>query len=242
MESSPIVLFTDYGHDGPYVGLLHAVIRKALPQRPIIDLQHDLPSFRPRGAGLMLAAQLHWLPPASIVVAVVDPGVGTSRQGLVIRYQGHYLVGPDNGLFAPFLRDADSIRPIDWKPLDAPATFHGRDWFTPVAMRIAKDEPFDSHAVAPADCVGFGFERDLSEVIYVDHFGNLVTGVSGDSVDRHISIPVGGHVLRHARTFSDVDRGKPFWYVNSLGLVELAVNQGSASALLGLEVGDEVAW
>lgn len=240
VDSSPFVLFTDYGYTGPYVGLLHAALRKDLSQRPIIDLQHDLPPFRPRGAGLLLAAQLPWLPSASIVIAVVDPGVGTSRQGLVVSYQGHYLVGPDNGLLAPFLRVANSIQVIDWKPLEAPATFHGRDWFAPVATVIARGESFDSHPVEPSDCIGFDFPRDLGEVIYVDGFGNLITGVSGESANPGVEIRAGGYVLRSARTFADVSPGTPFWYVNSVGLVELAVNQGSAAALLGFKVGDGV--
>lgn len=239
---SPIVFFTDYGYNGPYVGLLHAVVRRELPQVPIIDLQHDLPPFRPRGAGLLLAAQQRWLPPGSIVVAVVDPGVGTQRDGLIVRFQGHCLVAPDNGLIAPFLGEADAVSVIDWKPQGLPATFHGRDWFVPVALRIANSEPVDSHPVAPADCVGFDLMQDLAEVVYVDHFGNLVTGLSGASVDRSMPILVGKHVLHYARTFADVARGTPFWYVNSLGLVELAVNQGDAAALLGLQVGDEVRW
>ncbi len=240
MSTPVLALFTDYGLGGPWVGLLHAVIHERLPQAAIVDLQHDLPPFRPRGAGLLLAAQAAWLPPAALVVAVVDPGVGSERRGLVVHWRGRRFIGPDNGLFAPMLREAGRIEVIDWRPEGIPPTFHGRDWFAPVATRLASGEAVDAQPVPPASCVGHAWPSDLDEVIYVDRFGNLVTGRRGVALPVDCEIRVGPHRLPWARTFSERPHGAPFWHVNALGLVELSVNQGSAAELLGLKVGDTV--
>lgn len=240
MSLSPIVLFTDYGWGGPYVGLLHAVVRRDLPDSSVIDLQHDLPPFRPRGAGILLAAQLQWLPTGSVVVAVVDPGVGTARNGLVIECRGHLLVGPDNGLFGPLLSDTNRAWEIEWRPEVMSATFHGRDWFAPVAVRLAGGNYEGLVEVAPSRCIGFDAPNRLDEVVYVDTFGNCITGVPGDRLGDRQMLNLGGQAIAHANTFGEVEPGRAFWHVNSLGLVELAVNQGGAADLLGLAVGDPV--
>lgn len=240
MPWPPFVFFTDYGLEGPYVGHLHMITAGACPGATSIDLQHDVPPFRPRGAGVLLASQLAWLPRGSIVVAVVDPGVGTGRRGLILHHQGHRLIGPDNGLFAPLLHPAERIEVIDWVPVDTPPTFHGRDWFTPVAARLAKGQEVERHPVSPASCVGHDWPGELDEVIYIDHFGNLITGRRGAALPLDSEIRVGQHRLCWARTFAERPVGAPFWHVNALGLVELSVNQGSAAELLGLEVGDPV--
>lgn len=240
IPTTQFALFTDYGLSGPYVGLLHAVISGALPQARIIDLQHDLPPFRPRGAGILLAPLLRWLPATSMVVAVVDPGVGGGRRGLVVDYAGLRLVGPDNGLFAPLLAGADCIRTIEWLPEEMSATFHGRDWFAPVAARLAAGEQVPLSLTDVESCVGSGWPPVLSEIVYIDGFGNLVTGIPRRFVDNAHSFQLGEWALKYAHTFVEVAPGIPFWHVNSLGLVEFAVNQGSAADLLGLAVGDPV--
>ena len=240
MSKAPLVLFSDYGWNGPYVGLLHAAIRRELPDARIIDLQHDAPAFFPRGAGILLAAQLHWLPPGSVVVAVVDPGVGTARRGLIVDFGGYTLVGPDNGLFAPLLAGADRVRTIGWQPAGMSATFHGRDWFAPVAARVATGAEIETADIHAAQCVGFDWPASLYEIIYADTFGNLMTGVPGAPVPTDRVLSLEGHEIGYARTFGEVPPGAPMWHVNSLGLLELAVNQGSAAALLGLSPGDQV--
>jgi S-adenosylmethionine hydrolase len=240
MSKAPLVLFTDYGWNGPYVGLLHAAIRRELPEARIIDLQHDLPPFRPRGAGILLAAQLRWLPPGSVVVAVVDPGVGTARRGLVVDYRGYTLIGPDNGLFAPLLTGAGRVRTIGWRPAGISSTFHGRDWFAPAAARAAQGRHLETAEIPAAQCVGFDWPASLYEIVYSDTFGNLMTGVPGEPVPSDRVLSLHAQEIAYARTFGEVPPGTLFWHVNSLGLLELAVNQGSAAALLGLAPGDRV--
>ncbi len=238
--SGPLVLFTDYGLEGPWVGLLHAVIQQGRPGAQIIDLQHDLPPFRPRGAGILLAAQRRWLPRGATVVAVVDPGVGTARGGLLVECEGVRLIGPDNGLLAPFFAGARYIRCIDWMPGDIPATFHGRDWFVPAALRLLSGEALATTELSPSDCVGHDWPERLDEIIYIDRFGNLITGIPASSAPEGAQRRLAGHVLPYAHTFGEVSPGDAFWHRNSLGLIEIAVNQGSAAERFGLRVGDPV--
>ncbi|RMG35587.1 MAG: hypothetical protein D6720_06845 [Gammaproteobacteria bacterium] len=240
MSWPPFILFTDYGLEGPYVGHLHLQIAAACPGADVIDLQHDVPPFRPQGGGLLLASQLPWVPEGGIVIGVVDPGVGTQRRGLILHWCGRRLIGPDNGLFAPLLQEAERIVAIDWMPTEISATFHGRDWFVPAALRLAQGLAVAGHVISAKSCIGHEWPQDLDEVVYVDRFGNLITGRRGATLSTEAEIVVGIHRLRWARTFGERPVGAPFWHVNALGLVELSVNQGSAAELLGLKVGDPV--
>jgi S-adenosylmethionine hydrolase len=236
----PIHLFTDYGPGGPYVGLLHAALRKAGFNGAIIDLQHDAPTFAPVAAGYLLEALLPHLAQPGVVVAVVDPGVGGERQGLVVNLPGQRLVGPDNGLFAPLLPMAVSIARIAGQPPGMSATFHGRDWFAPVGARLAEGGQVPLVPLRPADCVGNDNPASRRSIIYCDGFGNAMTGVRAAGIRGDVVVSISGQSVRRARTFGDVPRGEPFWYANSLGLVELAVNQGSAMERLGVCIGDPV--
>lgn len=240
MSRRAILFFTDYGLEGPYVGHLHLAVERISPGLQIIDLQHDVPPFRPRGAGILLACQLAWIPEGSVLVAVVDPGVGTQRRGLIVHHKGRALIGPDNGLFAPILHEAERVEAIDWMPKETSDTFHGRDWFAPVGARLASGRPVSTHEVSSASCVGYQWESEQDEVIYIDRFGNLMIGRRGSALPTDSEMRVGPHRLGWARTFAERPVGVPFWHVNALGLVELSVNQGSAAELLGLKVGDPV--
>ena len=117
-------------------------------------------------------------------------------------------------------------------------TFHGRDWFAPVAVRLVRSEPVALDQVEADSCVGYDWPDRLEEVTYIDTFGNLITGVPVDALGRAQVLRLGGRALRHAHTFAEVPEGQAFWHENSLGLLELSVNQGSAAEVLGLTVGD----
>jgi S-adenosylmethionine hydrolase len=238
-----IVLFTDYGFTGPYVGQLKAALARDAPGVPILDLQHDAPRHDPHAAAYLLAALIGEMPEHAIVVAVVDPGVGARRRGAILRADGRWLVGPDNGLFNVVLQRAKRAEwwDIDWQPARLSATFHGRDLFAPVAARLARDADPPGHSVPTAHREIAGWPSDLAEILYIDHFGNAMTGLRGSS------LAAGRRWLRcrgtdfpWARTFSDVSEGSGFWYVNSIGLVEFAANRRSVSELYGIELGDPV--
>ena len=138
-----IVLCTDFGLAGPYLGQVKAVLARAAPAVPVIDLFADLPAFEPRLAAYLLAAYAAWFEPGDVILAVVDPGVGGPRGALVVEADGRWFVGPDNGLFELVLRRAERARcyAIAWRPAALSATFHGRDLFAPVAARLALGEP-----------------------------------------------------------------------------------------------------
>ncbi len=238
------MLFTDYTLSGPYVGQLKARLQQGRAAGRIVDLMHDAPPFQPRRAAYLLAACLPYTPPDAVILAVVDPGVGSERAGCAVRVGARWLVGPDNGLLAIAARAA--AEPA-WYALPAPgpeasATFHGRDVFADAARRLAVGEgaglaPFPAEAA-----VGGDWPADRDETIYADGFGNVMTGRRAQTLPGDAVMQVGGHRLERARTFSDLPEGGAFWYENALGLAEVAVNQGRADALEGLGIGVPCAW
>lgn len=239
-----IVFFTDFGAADVYVGQVKAVLRRLAPQVPVIDLAHDLPAYEVRAAAHLLDALKNAFDEGSVFLCVVDPGVGTGRGAVVVQADRRTYVGPDNGLLSVVAARAGqvSVSGILWRPAELSHSFHGRDLFAPVAARIAAGTlPPEHLQPLPALAVTFGAE-DLEEIIYVDHFGNACTGV------RAVNAPAGGVLLAKgrriaaARVFAEVPPGSRFWYENSHGLVEIAVNQGSAAQALALRVGDRVSW
>ena len=138
-----IVLFTDFGLAGPYIGQVNAVLAETAPGVPVIQLFADAPAARPKPAAYLLAAYAAWFAAGTVLLCVVDPGVGSARRGLIAEAAGRLYVGPDNGLFELVLRRAAKPRcwEISWRPPVLSASFHGRDLFAPVAGRLAQGEP-----------------------------------------------------------------------------------------------------
>lgn len=237
-----ILLLTDFG-GGLYVGQIQAVLHARLPSIPCLGLVQDLPAFRPDLAAYLLPALMRDLPDESLYLCVVDPGVGGERDGLVVEADGDWLIGPDNGLLSCVIRRARrcSVWRIGWRPERLSASFHGRDWFAPAAARLIQGEALDLSPLDPQALVGMDWPDERAVIVYVDRFGNLMTGLRAASVDPDAAILLAGRRLKRARTFCEVGLGEAFWYENSLGLVEIAVNQGRADRLLGLEVGDPIA-
>lgn len=235
-----IVLFTDFGYADPYVGQLHAVLTREAPGVPVIDLFHCVPDFNIRAAAYLLPAYTRDFPPDTVFVCVVDPGVGGDRRPVMLRADKRWYVGPDNGLLEMVKRRASEhqCHLIRWRPEKLSTSFHGRDLFAPVAARLARGEVPEADPVeliAPADAP---WPDDLSEIIYIDHYGNAITGLRATSVSANHTIRLRGEVLKFARVFSDVPSGTAFWYENANGLVEIAVNGGSAARRLVLKLGD----
>ncbi len=238
-----ILLATDFGLEGPYVGQMKAVLARAAPGVPVIDLIADLPPFAPKAAAYLLPALAAEFTAGAVFLCVVDPGVGGARLPLALEADGRWFVGPDNGLLAIAGRHAADLRgfTIDWRPERLSASFHGRDLFAPAAARLATGAPLPMSPRDGSDIVGAGWPDDLPAVVYVDHYGNAMTGLRAAKISDDARLSAGGCTLGRARTFSDVAPGEAFWYENANGLVEIAVNQGRADEALGLAVGAIVA-
>lgn len=237
-----IVTMTDFGVQGPYLAQMKAVLAHLAPGVSVLDLFTDAPAFNPRSSAYLLAAYAPDFPAGSVFLCVVDPGVGTERGALAVRAQGRWFVGPDNGLLLPTAKRDPAAQAwrIAWRPERLSATFHGRDLFAPVAARLAcGDSPPGPEVEIPA-LVGADWPEDLAEVVYVDVYGNAMTGLRAATLPKHGELHVDGQRLRYARTFADAPRGGAFWYENANGLVEIAVNQGRADRALSLAPGTPV--
>lgn len=234
-----IALFTDYGLQDPYVGQLHAVLAQQAPGVPVIDLFHAVPNYDIRAAAYLLPAYAAIFPPETIFVCVIDPGVGGARRAVMVRADTRWYVGPDNGLFHILARRARAAdcHEILWRPTQLSASFHGRDLFAPAAAMLTRGEtPLSEPAVLtppPGE-----WPEDLAQIVFIDHFGNAITGMRGSQLGHDKKIRAGGAALHYARTFSDVRPGVAFWHGNANGLVEIAANRGNAAQTLGLRPGD----
>jgi S-adenosylmethionine hydrolase len=240
MNSPMLVLFTDFGLHGPYVGQMKAVLAQSAPTLPVIDLLHDAPTFDARASAHLLAAYAPSFPAGTVFLCVVDPGVGDAqRKPVMVHIDGCWFVGPDNGLFDVVAGRGQVVQwwEISWRPDVLSPSFHGRDLFAPVAARLARGEspPGVKMPARKTDA------EDYAVVLYIDHFGNAITGLRATHLGAKTKLKVGDHTLARARTFSAVALGQAFWYENANGLAEIAVNQGHAAQALGITIGDAVA-
>jgi S-adenosylmethionine hydrolase len=222
---------------------MKAVLHLAAPEIRVIDLFADAPSRNPKAAAYLLAAYAQWFPPGTVFLAVVDPGVGGARAPVIVAADDRWFVGPDNGLFEIVKRRAVTA-PRDWEITWRPATlspsFHGRDLFAPVAARLTRGD-IPGALRDPAATVKRDWNDDLAEIVYIDHYGNAMTGLRAGLLPKGAQLEAGGRQLASARTFSSVPEGAAFWYENSTGLAEVAVNGGRADTVLGLAIGSKAA-
>ncbi len=252
-----LTLTTDFGGEMGYIGQMKGVILSICPQVQLIDITHDIPPQNLDAAALVLESSTPFFPAGSIHLAVIDPGVGSSREGVAIETSTGVFVGPDNGLFG-FLKDVKRIVALKNKSYFYPeisSTFHGRDIFAPVAAHLAcglaidrLGSPRHSLKTLPEPSV----EQDSGDihgrVIALDRFGNLITDIrlNYDSFD-NVSIVITDsyatfkqHCVPLGRTFSEVATGEALAYVGSSKRLEIAVNRGSAAARFGVDVDTEV--
>ena len=250
-----VTLLTDFGSSDPYAG---ALLREC-PYARIVDIAHDIPPHDVLAAASVLAGAAPHFPPETLHVVVVDPGVGTERNILAARYAEQLFLFPDNGVITFVnerlpLREIATVTNTRYIPAGVSATFHGRDVFAPLAGHILNG--LDIGALGPPpDTIKLlevpEAERDdngfIGQVIYVDHFGNLVTNISGESARQQwedLSLTrvlcAGRDIGPLRRTYADVADGEPVALVNSAGMVEVAVNQGRAGDVLSAGVGTEV--
>ena len=237
-----LVLVTDFGLAGPYTGQVKAVLHQKAPGVPQVDLFADAPAFDPRATSYLLAAYANSFPLDSVFLVVVDPGVGTDRAAVVLRADGRWFVGPDNGVLSMVARRARTVHwwRIDWLPSERSRSFHGRDLFAPVAAALTRGETTGLVDIPGPTVAGGDWPDDLAAVVYLDEYGNALTGLRARAVPAGAHLRVGETVIGPGEVFGAVAEGTPFWYENSNGLVEVAVNLGRADVVLGLAPGDPV--
>jgi S-adenosylmethionine hydrolase len=236
-----IILFTDFGPSGPYVGQMRSAITKRAPNEAIIELLSDAPTFNPKASAYLLAALAPDFPDDAIFLCVVDPSVGGNRLPLIVKADNQVFIGPDNGLFSIIARRSSTIsaQKITWKPDHLSASFHGRDLFAPVAAMISTGETVSCKPISMDTLVQPDWPEDLESIIYIDHFGNAMTGIRAKTLSSLTRLEWRENNFSYARTFSSVESGAAFWYENANGLAEISINQGRADNL-GLAVGDPI--
>ena len=203
-----IILCTDFGNKGPYVAQIKAVLYGYAPQVPVVELFSDLPRFDPQSAAYLIAAYSEEFPVGSVFLGVVDPGVGGDRLPIMVQADQRWYVGPDNGLFSIVVRRARAKQAweIDWKPEHLSESFHGRDLFAPVAARLALGQQVSSHKISGPGQSYEEWPDELHRVIYLDGFGNAMTGIRANAVPSDGVLEVNGQELSKANTFSWISR------------------------------------
>lgn len=251
-----ITLTTDFGLADGYVAAMKGVILGIAPQATLIDITHQIAPQNVREAAYVLHSALPYFPPATVHVAVVDPGVGSARRPIAAHIDGSYVVGPDNGLFTYVLQGASQPahcvhlnRPAYWLP-HVSRTFHGRDIFSPVAAHLASGVPLEMLGAPFDDPVRFDLQPPQHEpdgalagqVIHVDRFGNLVSNIPGDWLaGRMWSVRIAGQqIIGPSTAYTEVAPGQLLALVSSDNTLEVAVRDGSAAARLGVAAGEPI--
>jgi S-adenosylmethionine hydrolase len=258
---STVSFLSDYGRVDEFVGVVHSVIHAFAPGTTVIDITHDIPPYDVRAAGLCLARSAQYLCPG-VVLAVVDPGVGTDRRAVAVEVGdgSSVLIGPDNGLLAPAVAMVGGatravILDNPEYQLDAPGpTFAGRDVFAPAAAHLCAGVPLgelgsevDPATLLPAT-IGLSRaegDRLVTEVLWVDHFGNAQLNVGPEELEElgeHFHLVASGRssTVRVAPTYAELPSGGVGLLVDSYGLVAVAAAGASAAEVAGLAGGDEV--
>ena len=244
--SGLITLLTDFGLADPYVGLMKGMILRQHPRATLVDLAHGVPAHDVTTGALFLRAAIGRFPPGTVHVAVVDPGVGTARRAILACRHQCFWLGPDNGLLDAALHDRDDgeVRAVEPSLLGlelASRTFHGRDLFAPLAGLLASQR-IGFRAVGPRldEPVRLPAAAQAPRVLFVDHFGNLVTNVAAADVEGIAGLEIGGRLAPLRGTYGEAGAGELLALANSYGLLEIARREGRADVELGVGAGTPV--
>lgn len=234
-----LFFLSDFGLADPYVGIVKGVIKEVCPEVEILDLAHDLPPQDLRRGAYALYESVPYLPEGSVILAVVDPGVGSDRRALAVQGRRHLYVAPDNGLLSLAWRLDPPQKAYLIRGQPASATFHGRDLFAPAAARLACGAPLES--------IGTQISLNLvelpvrlsegpeGEILTFDRFGNAISTLRGPVPAEAVELQ--GRLLPLRTTYAQVARGEALAYWGSGGLLEIAVREGNAREALHLSEG-----
>jgi S-adenosyl-L-methionine hydrolase (adenosine-forming) len=254
-----ITLTTDFGEKDGFTGVLKGVIWRIYPEAQIADITHSISPQNIFEGAMALYRAAPFFPPGTVHIAIVDPGVGTTRRPLAVRLGDHYFVGPDNGIFTPLYEDAEERnlamefvhidKPEYWLP-QVSRTFHGRDIFAPVGAHLASGVVLDFVGTPVFDPVRMNLPRPVrtldgweAHVTVKDVFGNLTSDLRADQLEGQTDVIF---IIRGHEVFGLVDSygwkkpGELVALEDSEGFVEIAVVNGSAAQTLGGQVGDPI--
>ncbi|HLG64791.1 MAG TPA: SAM-dependent chlorinase/fluorinase [Ktedonosporobacter sp.] len=260
----PVVAWlTDFGLADGYVGVMKGVALSIAPAIRLVDITHEIGPQNVIAGAWVLATSYRYFPRGTIFVCVVDPGVGSVRRAVAIHAGDWFFVGPDNGLFSYVLNEqtihaAVLLSNPAYHLLQVSSTFHGRDVFSPVAAHIARGVPLAEvgATIDPTTLVRLNLEPPqrqgehiVAHIVHIDHFGNLITSIpltlapdlfSSSAVELTFP-PHNSKITRRSRFFAggagDEQSAQPFIYGDSAGYVAVAVRNGSAAGLLGIDQG-----
>ncbi len=255
-----ITLLTDFGLKDPYVAQMKGVILSIAKDVKIIDISHEVHPQNIEQGAFLLYTSIPYFPKGSIHVAVVDPGVGTSRRGIIIDCKDYTLVGPDNGLLVPAARRCENFKVYEIVgkkyTLDKITyTFHGRDVFAPIAAYIANGISLADIGREIEDYVDFNLEfgkvcedKINGKIFHIDRFGNLITNIEEGLIKRYIEygeridliIKGRKYRVKFLKSYGYSKEGEILLTIGGIGFLEISVNKGSASRELGASIGDRV--
>jgi len=258
--SKIITLTTDFGLKDPYIAQMKGVILSISPNVKIIDITHNIEKFNIIEGAFTLAATTKFFPKGTIHVVVIDPGVGTERNAIIIKTERYYYVGPDNGVLT-YVIEREEIKKIikikrnRYVNREISNTFHGRDVFAPAAAYIAKGvkciklgEEKDSYKTLQIQKAYRDNEKIYGKVIYIDSFGNIITNINRKLLKdaykhNRLTLKIGDKPIREIRlvkAYGELNKGELLAIIDSYDLLEIAVNRGNASDILEVKVGDRI--
>ncbi|KJH72338.1 SAM hydrolase/SAM-dependent halogenase family protein [Aliterella atlantica] len=250
-----LTLLSDFGLSDVYVGVIKGAIAQINPALNVIDLTHQIPPQSIAAARFCLMNAYAYFPSGTVHIAVVDPGVGSTRRAIAVEFAQGYLVGPDNGLFSGVLSQSPAFAAVEltnpqyWRTTALSNTFHGRDIFAPVGAHLASGanltqlgENIDVNTLVQLDVAPVRITPSIIYgcIQYIDGFGNSITNISGSYVQQHWNVIVNGLHIPGSNTYSDVVAGNAIALVGSHGYVEIAIANGNACRQLQLKLGTQV--
>ncbi len=260
-----ITLLTDFGLKDVYVGIMKGVIAQINSTLKVIDLTHQIPPQNLFAARFCLQNAYPYFPPETVHIAVVDPGVGSTRRAIAIQLPNGFLVGPDNGIFSGVLENVEieniivvKLTNYDyWRTRTPSTTFHGRDIFAPVGAHLASGVTLEnlgekinpeSLVKLPLNNITFRDSAIEGYIQHIDHFGNIITNIPSSYIEgKNWSVMINNNedfssyqTIASGNTYADCKPGRLIAIVGSHGFVEIAANGSSAQSQLNFEYGDKV--
>jgi hypothetical protein len=250
-----ITLTTDFGYKDPFVGEMKGVILSINPSVTLVDITHAIEPHNIEEGAFIIGSSYKYFPSETIHITVVDPGVGSERRPIIVAADGHYFVGPDNGIFSYIMSFSEKLKVLHIKEekymlSEYSPTFQGRDVFAPVAAWLSRGIALESFGCTIDDFKRFEVpvpkvegDKISGEIIYVDRFGNAITNIRKGTLQglgEKYSVKIKGKIVRTVKNYAQASDKGLYCLINSSGHIEFFVNMDSASRLFNINKGEKV--